>query len=69
MSRYVTPASKQASKIGITNRGSTALRTWLIRCSRMRATIAERSDASTVAPENRTSPSTWTSPAVTRAGS
>ena len=40
MSRYVTPASKHASKIGTLNSGSTAFSTASARVSRISATIA-----------------------------
>jgi hypothetical protein len=40
MSRYVTPASKHASKIGTLKSGSTELRTASARVSRMSAPTA-----------------------------
>lgn len=35
--RYAAPAAREPRKIGITNRGSTALKTWVAACSRARA--------------------------------
>jgi hypothetical protein len=46
MSRYVTPASKQVSKIGTLKRGSTAFRRTSARVSRMSAATASSLDAS-----------------------
>ena len=55
--------------MGMTKRGSTALRTWVMPCSRMSATIDAASDASTRAPLKRPSPATCASACSTRAGS
>jgi hypothetical protein len=43
-------------KIGITNRGSTALKTWVARTSRASAVTASASEASTCATLKRSSP-------------
>ena len=55
MSRYVTPASKQASKIGTLKSGSTALSTASGRVSRISASTLSRLDASIRCAEKRPS--------------
>ena len=57
MSRYVTPASKHASKIGTLKSGSTAFRTASARVSRISATIASLLDASIACAQKRLSSS------------
>ena len=57
MSRYVAPASRQASKIGTLKSGSTEFRTASARVSRMSATTESLLDASIVCAEKRPSSS------------
>jgi hypothetical protein len=55
MSRYVTPASRHASKTGSLKRGSTALSTASARVARTSSTTATRLDASIACAEKRAS--------------
>ncbi len=68
MSRYVTPAAKQASKTGTLKTGSTALRTASGRVSRISSSTASRLEASIACAEKRPS-SSEAARAAGRAGS